>query len=367
MRGDEIPPPAPPGPAPRRRRPRVVEIEGRRLSSAGHALGVAVLALVIGLLLDAPGLHKSAFNESAGIQRSVALAITAPLARTSHALLLDRPRSWLKSALHRSSDDTIDTHVALPPPPTKTSHPARETGAAVPGEPGRGRAFTPADPLRLWVAGDSLVIDPGYALERAAIASRAIKSVGVDGRIGTGLDRPDVFNWFLEIRHELKVLHPNAVLLSFGGNDDKGYMTGLPTGVNVDQFDDPTWQKEYGRRVGGLIDLINRAGAYVVWMGLPITSDPAQTIRFDRINAVVDREVRARPGGAAFVDTYTLLAGPNGYAQYLTNLAGEVQLIRQPDGVHLAPAGAAIVARQVLKVLNSAYDLTSWRAKQAGG
>ena len=35
--------------------------------------------------------------------------------------------------------------------------------------------------------------------------------------------------------------------------------------------------------------------------------------------------------------------------------------MRQPDGVHLAPAGAAIVAREVLKDLNAAYDLTSWR------
>jgi hypothetical protein len=352
--------------ATRIRRTRITEVDGRRLSSAGHAMAVAVLALLIGLLLDAPGLHKSAFNEPAGTQRSVALAITAPLAGTSHALFLDRPRSWLKSALGRSSDDTIDTRVVvLPPPPSKSSpRPALETGAALPGEPGKGKAFSPANPLRLWAAGDSLVIEPGYALQRAALASKAIKSVGsIDGRIGTGLDRPDVFNWFLEIRRELKVLHPNAVLLGFGGNDDKGYMTGLPSGVSVDSFDDPAWVHEYARRVGGLIDLINRSGAFVVWMGLPITADRDQTIRFDRINAVVDRVIRARPGGAAFVDTYTLLAGPDGYAEYLTNLAGQVQLVRQPDGVHLAPAGAAIVARQVLKDLNAAYDLTSWRKR----
>jgi hypothetical protein len=349
--------------ATRIRRARVTEVDGRRLSSAGHAMVVAALALAIGLLLDAPGLHKSAFNEPAGTQRSVALALTKPLEGMSHALFLDRPRSWLKDALGRSGDDTIDTRVVvLPPPPTKTSGPALETGAAVPGEPGKGKAFTPANPLRLWVAGDSLVIDPGYALQRAALASKAIKSVGtVDGRIGTGLDRPDVFNWFLEIRKELKALHPNAVMLGFGGNDDKGYMTGLPPGVTVSNFDDPAWVHEYARRVGGLIDLINRSGAFVIWMGLPITADRDQTIRFDRINAVVDRVIRARPGGADFVDTYTLLAGPNGYAEYLTNLAGQVQLVRQPDGVHLAPAGAAIVAREVLKDLNAAYDLTSWR------
>jgi len=343
------------------------EVDGRRLSSAGRALVVIVLALVFGLLLDAPGLHKSAFNESRGTHRTVALALTGPLESVSHALRLDRPRLWVKEALGRTSDDSIDTTVAVPVAPVHHARGprlVRSTGAAIPGRPGsKRRAFTPKHPLRLWIAGDSLVIEPGYALQRAALATPVISSVGgVDGRIATGLDRPDVFNWFLEIRHQLKVVHPNAVLLCFGGNDDKAYMTGLPAGVSIDSFDDPSWRHEYARRVGGLIDMINRAGAYVVWMGLPVTADAAQTSRFDQINSVVDGVVRARPGGAAFVDTYRLLQGPDGgYAQYLQNLSGQLEDVRAPDGVHLAPAGAAIVAREVLKDLNTAYDLTSWR------
>ncbi len=343
---------------------RYVEIEGRRLSSVGRALVVIVLALVLGLLLDAQGLHKSAYNQPRGTQRTIALALTGALASTSHALLLDRPRHWVKAALGRTGDDSIDTTIAVPVATPREPKPVLTTHAAVPGHPGiKRRSFGPAQPLRLYVAGDSLVVDPGYALQRAALATPVIKSVGsVDGRIGTGLDRPDVFNWFTEIRKQLRALHPNAVLLCFGGNDDKAYMTGVPAGTTIAAFDDPAWQREYERRVVGLIDLINGSGAYVVWMGLPITSDPEQTVRFDRINAVVSRAVQARPGGAVFVDTYRLLAGPDGgYAQYLENLNGEIQDVRAPDGVHLAPAGAAIVAREVLKELNAAYDLTSWR------
>jgi hypothetical protein len=82
-------------------RQREVEIEGRRLGSAGHAVVVMLLALLIGLLLDAPGLHKTAYNESPGTHRSVALAITGALDSTSHALRLDRPRLWVKEALGR--------------------------------------------------------------------------------------------------------------------------------------------------------------------------------------------------------------------------------------------------------------------------
>jgi uncharacterized protein len=342
------------------------EIEGRRLSSAGRALAVILLALVFGLLLDARGLHKSAFNQPAGTPRTVALALTAGLASVSDALKIDQPRAWLKEAIGRSGDDSIDTRVVVPvqAAPLAAPRPVLSTHAAVPGDPAvKRREFTPSDPLRLWVAGDSLIIDTGYALQRAALATPVIRNVGgVDGRIGTGLDRPDVFNWFLEIRSELQALHPNAVVLGFGGNDDKQYMTGLPPGVAITEFDDPSWRREYARRVGGLIDLINHAGAYVVWVGLPITKDPAQTARFDVINGVVAQAIDKRPGGAVYLDTYSLLAAPNGgFAQYLTSLSGQVQDVRAPDGVHFSPAGAAIVARQVLKDLNEAYDLTSWR------
>jgi hypothetical protein len=342
-----------------------VEIQGRRLGSAGRAVGVMFLALVLGVLLDARGLHKSALNQPSGTGRTVALALTGTLADVSGALRLDRPRAWVQSALGRSEDDSIDTRVVVPvvSSPSSEPRPVLTTHAAVPGDPSViRRAFTPDDPLRLWTAGDSLLVDTGYALQRASLATPVIRSVGgVDGKIGTGLDRPDVFNWFLEIRRQLKALYPNAVVLGFGGNDDKAYMTGLPAGVSIGSFDDPSWRREYARRVGGLIDLINRAGAFVVWVGLPITADPSQTGRFDQINGVVDQEVEKRPGGAAFVDTYTLLAGPDGYAEYLTTDSGEVQDVRAPDGVHLSPAGAAIVARRVLKELNQAYDLTSWR------
>ena len=62
------------------------EIEGRRLSSAGKGMVVILLAIVFGLLLDARGLHKSAFNQPAGSERTVALALTAGLTGVSDAL-----------------------------------------------------------------------------------------------------------------------------------------------------------------------------------------------------------------------------------------------------------------------------------------
>ncbi len=114
-RPPDVPPPAEPR-APRARddRPR------RKLWSAGHALVVCVLALAIGLLLNAPGVHKSAYNKPAGWERDVALALTGPLAGVSHALLLDRPREGVQAVVGRSGSDEIDTR---PRPPTADGSP----------------------------------------------------------------------------------------------------------------------------------------------------------------------------------------------------------------------------------------------------
>ncbi|HEX3290603.1 MAG TPA: DUF459 domain-containing protein [Gaiella sp.] len=366
---------APPSP-PERPSPRRGEGPRRREWSAGHALVVCVLALAIGLLLNAPGIHKSAYNKPDGWQRDVALAITGPLAGVSHALLLDRPREGVQTLVGRSGADEIDTDLGLPPPAPARAAPGTHTpstGKKPPpaSAPKRTRklAFSPKRKLRIWVAGDSLVITPGYAIVRAAGTSPAMEPVGtVDGRVATGLTRPDVFNWFDEIRARVKELRPRAVVLGFGGNDDKAYMTGLPEGTSIGDFGSWSWRREYARRVGGLMDAINRAGAFVVWIGLPQTRSAAQTQRFDVVNAVVEKEARRREGGAAYVDTYTMFAGDDGgYAQYLPDGSGRLEKVRADDGVHFERAGGDMIARVVLKALNQQFDLTSWRTKQSAG
>jgi hypothetical protein len=374
------PPPAAAGPAggvQRRRGDRVPRSEdGRRLSTAGHALIVSVLALIFGALLLAPGMHKAAFNGQPGTKRDVSLALTSGLAHASHALLLDRPRSLVQDAMGRQGVDEINVAIVAPPPTTTpaattpASTTPTKTSATKPHRPAGATklAFTPKKKLKVWIAGDSLVITPGYAIDRAADGSPVIQSVGgVDGHVATGLTRPDVFNWFLEIANQVKQLKPNVVVLNFGGNDDHGYMTGLPSGNSIGDFGSPTWSAEYLRRVRVVMDTVNRAGGTVVWIGLPITNNEAQTQRFDTLNAIVQREAKRRgPSKAIFIDTYTMFAGDNGgFTEYMENGKGDSIKVRAGDGVHFDVAGGDMIAREVLRQLNTVFDLTSWR-KQKG-
>jgi hypothetical protein len=335
-------------------------VDGRRIGNAGGAFVTCVLALAFAFVLNAPGAHKRAYNEPDGWKRDVALAVTGPLDAISGALLLDRPRVGLQALSGRSGADDIDTDLGIVPeepatPPQGTSDPTPP-----PAEPPRRKpAFTPARPLRLLIAGDSLVIIPGFAILRAAAGNRAIKPVGrVDGRVSTGLARPDVYNWFDALRERMRKEKPRAVVLAFGGNDTNAYMTGLPEGVSIDGFGSAAWTKEYRRRAGALFDIVARGGGHTIWIGLPVTRDPELARKFDTVNAAVAAEARERPRTVTYVDTYLAFAGADGgYAEYLQRPDGSEVKVRAADGIHFEPAGGDLIADRVLDALGAVYDI----------
>lgn len=350
----------------------------RRLHPAGQAIVVAIGALLLGAFLNAPGLHKTAESMNAGWKRDLGLAFTKPLATVSHDTGLDLPRRGLKALIGRSSDDDIQATIVLPPPPPPPPAPAPPppTPPAVgppppappPPPPPKRPAFSPTHPLRVYIGGDSLVIVPGESLLRA-MGGKVYKPIdSVDGHVATGLERPDVYNWFDRIRKVMKKDKPNVVVVAFGANDDHSYMTGLRPGQSIGDFGSPAWRKEYARRVGGFMDTVIRAGGFIVYIGMPIVSSSSESRDFDLMNGIINKEALRRPHGALYLDTYLRFADPKtgGYQEYLPNASGGLVKVRSGDGVHFEPAGGDIIARLVLKALNQRFDLTSWKKHARG-
>ncbi len=359
-----------------------------RYSTAARGLVVAVLALVFASLLNAQGLRKTAEIQPPGLGRSIALALTRPLVRVSHALYLDRPRQELKAAMGRGNDDRIDTTVALPPPaprrrpasrrppvPAATTGPARVT-TTVPAPGGAGPsasaprprprpAFSPSHPLRVWVAGDSLAQVPGDSLERAAGTGGPVDVVGVESRLATGLGRPDVYNWYLRFPAAIEQLRPRVAVFSFGGDDGHNYMSGVPAGRTIGPLGSPSWDAEYRRRLDGVQRELEDAGVFVVWLGLPIIRGPMQNRSFVIVNKLVRSVAAEHPQTAAYVDAHKLFESPTGgYTDYLRE-GGKLVLMRATDGVHYQPAAGDLIAKAVLAILGKKFDLTSWKHRPA--
>jgi uncharacterized protein len=357
----------------------------RRLHPAGQAIIVAVGALLLGAFLNARGLHKTAQSMNPSWKRDLGLALAKPLQTVSDDTGLGFPRRGLKAIIGRSSDDDIVTAIVLPPqPPATTPQPQPPVTPPAttpqgnpqpppaapppPPPPPKKPAFSPSHPLKVYIGGDSLVIVPGESLLRA-MGSRVYKPIdSVDGHVATGLERPDVYNWFDRIRQVMKKDKPNVVVAAFGANDDHSYMTGLPPGVSLGDFGSAAWIREYRRRVGGFMDTVIRGGGFIVYLGMPIVQSPNESRDFDLINRILYQEAKKRPTGAVYVDTWYQFADPKtgGFAEYLKNAHGELVKVRANDGVHFEPAGGDIIARLVLKEINKRYDLTSWKKQHRG-
>jgi uncharacterized protein len=325
---------------------------------AGRGVLLLFLGLVLAALLEAEGLRKQAQIQPQGFQRTLALDVTRPLVRFSRALHLTTPRHELQEAIGRQGEDRIDTgvHLRLPPPagplPRRRGTPAshhRGTPASVKPH------FSATKPLKVWVAGDSLAEVPGQGLERAS--NPAVDVLPVEGRLSTGLARPDLFNWYTRFTQVISALHPRVAVLSFGADDAHGYMAGVPAGKTIGPLGSASWDAEYRRRIDGVTRELNAAGVYVMWLGLPIPDGPGFKKSFPIVNRILESVARAHAKTATYVDTWHLLDDAHGrYTPYL-RVHGKLTLMRLPDGVHYTSAAGDLIAAQTLKQLRTVFNL----------
>jgi hypothetical protein len=337
-----------------------------RLNAAGRAIVVYVLALAFASVLNAEGMRKTAQTQPDGARRDLALHVTRPLVEVSRFLHLTTPRHELHAAIGREHEDDIDTDVrfAQPSPAPIAPHdrlpfdraPSRP-GKTAPPVDHRRPAFDAAQPLRVWIAGDSLVQVPGQAIQRAAGPHTAVKVLAVESRLSTGLTRPDLYNWFVRFGEAISQLRPAVVVFSFGADDAHDFMAGVPAGRKLGPLGSPSWNAEYRRRVDGVTREFSAAGISTVWLGLPIPSGTGYARSFPVVNSILRSVANAHPKTSRYVDTWHLLDSPRGkYTPYL-RIGGKVTLLRSADGIHLTDAAGDLIALEVMEAFRELYDL----------
>jgi hypothetical protein len=335
---------------------------------AGRALVVMVVALVLAMLVNADALVERAERRAPGAQRDRALAVWYPVQDVSHVLQLHRIRELADWA---AGDD--DGEVAAPAP----GRGSRDRGAGSRGPGGAadagddeaaGTSDTPAgagelrtptedDPLRLWVGGDFMAQLLGESLLASAEPTGLIDPV-LHYESASGLTRSDYYDWPDALGRDLDDHDAEVVVVMLGVNDGQGIM--LADGTPVPAVDDPRWAPEYRRRVGALMDQLRAPGRLVVWIGQPPMRDPDLAASITVVNQAYADEAASRPW-VTHVDAAAVLGGPGGtYAESLPagpDGGGAAVDVRQPDGIHLTPAGGERLAAEVMAVIDAAVDL----------
>jgi uncharacterized protein len=302
-----------------------------------------------------------------GTTRDLVLGVAKPLDSFAHALYLDRPRKALDSLFGHKPAPTGPS--ALSQVPTKVDSrplgaaksaapaPKHSTGVHVAPKPTVKplRVPTKAAPLRLLIAGDSMTEFFGPSLINQGSTLGKLSGNTVT-KYGTGLVRPDFFDWSLFAQQLVNQQNPEAVVVMMGGNDGQGITladgTVLPDGTDA-------WAKEYRRRVEVVMRIFSGNGKRrVYWVPMPVPRSPKLAIDYHLMDLAV-ADAAATVPGVTDVDIVRRLSNNGQYADYLAGANGQPILARARDGIHLSTDGANLAASLVLAVMNKDWHLTS--------
>jgi lysophospholipase L1-like esterase len=333
---------------------------GRRLMPAGRVLVVILVCLLTWTVLYAPSMKRAAEASPLGVRRSISLAVLSPLAAVSDWIGLNELAGGIERAVGRDQGRPGGAFVPPPedipvapetPDPDGNGTDADGDGPVPKGEP--IRTPTPTRKLRVAIVGDSLAAGLGYFAERV-FRPRLVRVSG-QGRISTGLARPDYFNWPYTMRRIVDRFDPDLVVVMLGENDHQSLQD--VQGNREAQIGTAGWPFAYRDRVLAMMRIATSRGAKVVWAGLPISADARMRQHSRRQNDIFEFAASIS-NDVAYFDAWDRFRDPEGgYTAYLRE-GKRVTLIREGDGLHFNAIGYTIVAREIAKLAAEEFGLS---------
>jgi hypothetical protein len=224
--------------------------------------------------------------------------------------------------------------------PLESNQASTEPGA--PAGPTR-RTLSPADPLRLWIGGDSLAGALGPALGEM-VAATGVVQPQYDSHQGSGLMSGDV-QWFDHAKEELEAVDPEVVVFVIGTNDAVVY-------ADRDEG-------KYEQLTELMMSTLVGDGREVYWVNAPVMRDEDTEANIKKIDEI-QRRVAARTEGVTIVDAHTLFADEAGeYVSSLPDENGEEVTMRAGDGIHLSGEGAEHLARAIFEQLDAVWRISA--------
>jgi hypothetical protein len=215
------------------------------------------------------------------------------------------------------------------------------------------RQPTAAKPITILDVGDSLGEDLGLGLGYTLGTNPLVRVV--QAAYGdSGLARPDFYNWPAHLAADLSEYHPQVVTILIGGNDAQGFDVDNKPVV----FGTAQWRTIYTQRVDLMMSETLKAGAKMLWVGLPIMQNPVFGASMQTLNAIYKAQAALHPG-VVYLPTWALFSNAQGqYTTYLTNSSGQTVVARDADGVHIAPPGGCdIVADAAIKGIEKTWHI----------
>jgi uncharacterized protein len=350
----------------------------RRFSNPGQMIVALAMFAALAILLESGGLYDWAQRLELGPERTVALPLATVLhdglvhlgiEEQRHRMLVGLARvGWSDDPALLAAVDEKRSNVPGKPAVAQpgTTSPAAAGTPVVPAKPaGVATVHTAMTPL----AGDppidsKLPVIAGVVAghKRAvALTGDSMMAVGIASTIlrqapkykgltfisayksGTGLARPEVYNWQEQYPAMLKGVKPEMVLVAIGANDGQGFVDG---GVTY-PFGSVGWQEIYQARVEEFLRMLQADGATVIWLGLPPMKSGVYNAKIALVNRIAYSVVSATPN-AIWYSTSGAVGDEHGAFRDIAEVNSRTVRLRQSDGIHLSEDGAGLVVEKLL-------------------
>lgn len=220
---------------------------------------------------------------------------------------------------------------------------------------GPPRSISHSDPLRLWIAGDSLAGSFGPALGQTAGATGVVDAT-IDYKVSSGLADQGIRDWPDYAEQEMSSSDPDAIVFLIGTNDASIVNTydGNDDGVH-------DWEVDYRDRINRMMTTFAGGSRHrtVYWLGPPTMGDQSLNEGGYELGRVMREEARKLARDVVYVDTYRLFSDENGdYSRSLPNTDGEIETMRISDGIHFSVDGAKYLADTIWELLDKRWHIT---------
>lgn len=172
-------------------------------------------------------------------------------------------------------------------------------------------------------------------------------------RSGTGLSRPEVFNWLNEYPQMIMQQRPDIIILAMGANDAQGFVADK----KVLSFGSPEWEQVYMQRVQDFLSMLLKHDTTVLMMSLPSMRSKSFNEKIQLINqmnrAVVSKMIQENANIIWWDPTHYFENASGDFQEFIINpKTKKIVRIRSSDGIHLSDEGAGLITPIIIDWLN---------------
>jgi lysophospholipase L1-like esterase len=192
--------------------------------------------------------------------------------------------------------------------------------------------------------GDSMMQSVDAALGDRLARKAAVTS---DVRPGAALASVVSIDWLKAARQQVRRLHPRATVIFLGTNDLYPIDRGDGTTIECCGAE---WQAAYEKRARAAMEIYTQDGAGdVIWLTMPFARDHRRDEQVVAVNGVLARASAGIPG-VHLLPIDHIFTPDGGYRRDMEYKGRRVR-VRESDGFHLTPAGAAIATDYIVAAL----------------